>query len=227
MAEKAGDARREVLGRVRAKLGVRGDEPGRRGLVQSRLRNPQPNLIPERAKKPRPELIKLFQAMLEKAGAKVIRVRSQKGLPDAIVAALRESNLPLRVRAGNDALFEGLRQEPGLLEFCQGPAEAADVTGLSHALAGAAETGTMFLASGPANPSTLNFLPENHMVAILVADIVGSYEECWSKLRASYGGAMPRTVNLISGPSRTADIEQTIVMGAHGPRRLAVLIIGS
>jgi L-lactate dehydrogenase complex protein LldG len=228
MAENATDAKREVLGRVRAKLGVRGDEPGRRGLAQSRLRNPQPNLIPERAKKPRPELIKLFQAMLEKAGAKVIRVRSQKGLPEAIVAALRDTNLPLRVRAGYDALFENLRQESGPLEVGQGPAEATDAVGLSHALAGAAETGTLFLASGPQNPSTLNFLPENHVIAILAADIVGSYEECWSKLRSAFGaGTMPRTVNLISGPSRTADIEQTIVMGAHGPRRLAVLIIGS
>jgi L-lactate dehydrogenase complex protein LldG len=228
MAENATDARREVLGRVRAKLGVRGDEPGRRGLVQSRLRNPQANLIPERAKKPRPELIKQFQAMLETAGAKVIRVRSQKGLPDAIVAALRDGNLPLRVRAGNDALFETLRQEPGLLELSQGAAEATDAVGLSHALAGAAETGTLFLASGPGNPSTLNFLPENHVVAILAADIAGSYEECWSKLRSAYGGGtMPRSVNLISGPSRTADIEQTIVMGAHGPKRLVTLIIGS
>jgi L-lactate dehydrogenase complex protein LldG len=228
MAENANDARREVLGRVRSKLGVRGDEPGRRGRVQSRLRNPQPNVIPERAKKPKPELIKFFQIMLENAGAKTVRVRSLKALPDAIAAALRDANLPLRVRAGKDAIFESLRQEPALLELNEGPAEATDAIGLSHALAGAAETGTLFLASGPGNPSTLNFLPENHVVAILAADIAGSYEECWSKLRSAYGGgAMPRTVNLVSGPSRTADIEQTIVMGAHGPKRLVVLIIGS
>ncbi len=73
-----------MLGRVRAKLGVRGDEPGRRGLVQSRLRAPQANLIPERAQKPRAELLKQFQAMLEKSGAKTIRVRTMKGLPEAI-----------------------------------------------------------------------------------------------------------------------------------------------
>ena len=63
-------ARNEMLSRVRDRLGVRGDEPGRRGLVQSRLRNPHANLIPERAQKPRPELVKLFQTMLEKSGAK-------------------------------------------------------------------------------------------------------------------------------------------------------------
>lgn len=221
-------ARSEMLSRVRDRLGVRGDEPGRRGLVQSRLRNPHANLIPERAQKPKPELIKLFQTMLEKSGAKVNRVRSRKALPEAISAALRDANLPSRLRAGDDKLFEGLRAEPGLLELLSGPAEANDAVGLSRAFAGAAETGTLFLASGPDNPSTLNFLPETHFVVILADDIAGSYEESWAQLRAHYGpGQMPRTVNLISGPSRTADIEQTIVLGAHGPKNLTVFIVSS
>jgi L-lactate dehydrogenase complex protein LldG len=227
MADKSGDAREEVLSRVLAKLGVRGDEPGRRGLVQSRLRTPRANLIPERAQKPRPELIKQFQAMLDKSGAKTIRVRSLKALPEAIMSALRDGNLPFRIRGGEDAIFEGLRAEPNALEVLSGPAEAADAIGLSHAFAGASETGTLFLASGHENPSTLNFLPEHHFVVILVGDIAGSYEDCWSKLRSIYGKALPRTVNLISGPSRTADIEQTIVMGAHGPKNLVVFIAGA
>ncbi|MBI4724574.1 MAG: lactate utilization protein [Rhodomicrobium sp.] len=221
-------ARDAVLSRVRAKLGVRGDEPGRWGPVQSRLRNPHANLIPERAQRARPESVKLFQTMLEKAGAKVIRVRSLKALPEAIAAILRENNLPLRLRLGTDAIFEGLRAEPGQIEVLSGPAGANDTTGLSHAIAGAAETGTLFLVSGPDNPSTLNFLPENHIAVILASDIAGSYEEGWAKLRTVYGnGRMPRTVNLISAPSRTADIEQTIVMGAQGPKSLTVLIAGA
>jgi L-lactate dehydrogenase complex protein LldG len=85
----------------------------------------------------------------------------------------------------------------------------------------------LFLVSGADNPTTLNFLPEAHMVLINASDILGSYEEAWDRLRAAYGEAtLPRTVNMISGPSRTADIEQTIVRGAHGPRRLHVLILG-
>jgi len=228
MSDMPKSGREDVLAQVRAHLGVRGDEPGRRGLVQSRMRNPKPNLIPERAQKPKAELIKLFQTMLEKSGAKVSRVRSLKGLPEAIAAALRDNNLPSRVRLGADPIFDGLRSEPGLLKLLSGPAEASDAVGLSHAIAGAAETGTLFLVSGPDNPSTLNFLPETHAVVILASDIAGSYEEGWAKLRSIYGGGkMPRTVNLISGPSRTADIEQTIVMGAHGPKNLLVLIAGS
>ncbi len=223
----ARNARLAVLGRVRAKLGVRSDEPGRLGLVQSRLRDPQPNLIPERAKGARAELIKLFQTMLEKAGAKVSRVRVLKGLPEAIAAQLRENNLPPRVRAGADPVFDALRAEPNGLEILPGPADANDPVGLSHAIAAAAETGTLFLISGAENPSTINFLPETHLIVIFAADIAGSYEEGWAKLRIYGSGTMPRTVNLISGPSRTADIEQTIVMGAHGPKKLLVLIAGS
>jgi L-lactate dehydrogenase complex protein LldG len=222
------EARLAIFRQVRSALQVRGDEPGRRGLVQSRLRNPQPNLIPERALRPRAELIKLFQSMLEKAGAKVARVRAVKGLPEAIAAQLRENGIPPRVRLGTDPVFDTLKAEPDGLEILQGPAKPDDPVGLSHAVAGAAETGTLFLVSGPENPSTLNFLPETHQIVILANDIAGSYEECWAKLRSIYGGGnMPRTVNLISGPSRTADIEQTIVMGAHGPRNLLVLIAGS
>jgi L-lactate dehydrogenase complex protein LldG len=113
------------------------------------------------------------------------------------------------------------------LERLSGPANGDDLVSVSRAQTGAAETGTLFLTSGPENPTTLNFLPETHIAVIRADDLVGSYEEAWNRLRAKYGeGELPRTVNLISGPSRTADIEQTMVMGAHGPRRLHVIIVG-
>jgi len=230
MAEKTASmsAREEIMARVRAGLGVRGDEPGRRGLVQTRLRNPKANLIPERAKGTKPELVKQLQTVLENGGTSVVRVRAYKAVPEAVAAALRERNLPSRVRLGTDPFFRTFEAEPGLLEILGGAAEPADFVGLSHAFGAAAETGTLFLASGPDNPSTLNFLPEHHFVLIDASDVCGSYEDCWAKLRHAFGpGVMPRTVNLISGASRTADIEQTIVKGAHGPKSLVVFIVGS
>jgi L-lactate dehydrogenase complex protein LldG len=221
-------AREAILSGIRAKLGVRGDEPARRGLVQTRLRNPEPNIVPARARQGRGELIKLFQTLLEKQGAKVTRIRGLKALPEAIAEALREGNLPSRLRVGQDPVFDGLKAEPGLLEILSGAADGKDAVGLSHAIGGAAESGTLILASGPDNPSTINFLPETHAIVIQAGDISGSYEDAWNKLREIYGkGKMPRTVNFISGPSRTADIEQTIVQGAHGPRNLIVIIVGS
>jgi L-lactate dehydrogenase complex protein LldG len=82
------------------------------------------------------------------------------------------------------------------------------------------------LASGPDNPTTLNFLPDTHIVVVNAKDIAPDYETLWQRLRESYGaGAMPRAVNWITGPSRSADIEQTLILGAHGPRRLHVIVV--
>jgi L-lactate dehydrogenase complex protein LldG len=82
------------------------------------------------------------------------------------------------------------------------------------------------LISGPDNPTTLNFLPETHIVVLPKSAVTGSYEDVWDRLRQHVGeGVMPRTVNLVTGPSRTGDIEQTIELGAHGPRRLHIILL--
>ena len=84
------------------------------------------------------------------------------------------------------------------------------------------------MVSGPENPSTLNFLPDNQIVVVAAKDVAGDYESVWAKIRFAYGkGGMPRTVNWITGPSRSADIEQTLLIGAHGPRRLHVVVVGA
>ena len=78
-------------------------------------------------------------------------------------------------------------------------------------------------------PTTLNFLPDNHIVVVDAKDVAGDYETLWQRAArdATAPARMPRTVNLITGPSRSADIEQTLILGAHGPRRLHVLVVGS
>jgi L-lactate dehydrogenase complex protein LldG len=98
---------------------------------------------------------------------------------------------------------------------------------VSHAFAAVAETGTLAMTSGADNPTSLNFLPDNHVVVVEASDVAGDYETVWRRLREKFGdGVMPRAVNLITGPSRSADIEQTLILGAHGPRRLHVIVVG-
>lgn len=105
-------------------------------------------------------------------------------------------------------------------------ARGEDRVALTPALAGVAETGTLVLESGADKPTALNFLPEHHVVALRASELVASPEDVWDRLReAASGGPLPRTVNLITGPSRTGDIELTIHLGAHGPRALHVLLI--
>jgi len=94
-------------------------------------------------------------------------------------------------------------------------------------LSDGAETGTLVMASGPDNPTTLNFLPDTHIVVVDAKDIAGDYETVWARVREKFGiEALPRAINLITGPSRSADIAQILILGAHGPRRLHVLIVG-
>ncbi|MFP3921945.1 MAG: lactate utilization protein C [Dichotomicrobium sp.] len=222
------DGRERTLGAIRAALSVRGDEAGRRGRVRARLEQPEAGPIPQRARGKGEELAERFSAMLRTQNAGVVALAEPSELPEAVSDVLMGRNLPQRVRTGADDLFAALDWNgQATLERVTGPAQADDCATLSHALAGAAETGTLFLASGADNPSTLNFLPELHMIAIRREDIVGSYEKAWSRFRAAYGRRkLPRTVNLISAASRTADIEQTLIKGAHGPKDLVVFIIG-
>jgi len=111
------------------------------------------------------------------------------------------------------------------LSIRRGKSEGADQVSVTGAFAAVAETGTLMMTSGPDHPSTLNFLPETHVVVLPASKVVGPYEEAWTRLRAAHDGTPPRTVNFVTGPSRSGDIEQRLLMGAHGPRRLHVVLI--
>ncbi len=220
-------ARDTVLAKIRRSLHVDGSDVGRRAIVIARLEGAPKSVIPARGQLPTEDRIALFKAMAEKVSATVARVSAGEDLPTAVAEYLRSHNLPAAVRMGDDPLLAGLPWERTQVEVKRGPSDGSDPVGLSHAVAGVAETGTLVLLSGPDNPTTLNFLPESHIVAVKAEDIAGDYESVWDAVRARYGrGAMPRTVNMITGPSRSADIEQTILLGAHGPRRLHIIVVG-
>jgi len=220
-------ARDAILGRIRRSLGVTKGDPGRRAIVIARLENAPKGVIPARGQLPPAGQRTLFRKMAEKVSATVAEIVSRDDIPKAIAEYLRGQNLPATVRIGEDALLTRLPWEKTPLEVTQGPTVGDDPVSVSHAFAGVAESGTLVLASGVENPTTLNFLPETHIVVLAGKDLVGDYEAAWAKLRGQYGkGVLPRTVNLITGPSRSGDIEQTIILGAHGPRRLHIIVVG-
>jgi L-lactate dehydrogenase complex protein LldG len=220
--------RAAMLETVRRALGARGNDSARKAAVAEHLRRHPRGTIPARAHGDRETLLQVLTDILEGQGAEVVRAASPEQAVTAIAAELRAHNLSASLRLGADPVLATLpwRTAPSLaLRF--GKAEPEDQAGLSRAVVAAAETGTLFLVSGGDNPTTLAFLPEQHTILIRAGDIVGAYEDAFDVLRRSYGeGTLPRTVNMISGPSRTADIEQTIVRGAHGPKCLLVVILG-
>ncbi len=220
-------ARDAILGRIRRSLGVTKGDPGRRAIVIARLEGAPKGVIPARGQVPPAEQKALFRKMAEKVSATVAELASRDEVPKVIAEYLRGHNLPATVRIGEDPLLTRLPWDKTQIEVTRGASDGHDPVSVSHAVAGVAESGTLVLTSGMENPSTLNFLPETHIVVLSGKDIVGDYETVWAKLRTHYGkGMLPRTVNLVTGPSRSGDIEQTIILGAHGPRRLHILVVG-
>jgi L-lactate dehydrogenase complex protein LldG len=218
--------RETILGKVRRGLGVSGDEPARRVAVDARLEAPPPRPIPTRGQLDPAGRIDLFCRMAESVQATVARVEGDATVPAAVAEHLRRHNLPAEVRMGADSRLAALPWADTQIEVKRGASDGSDAVGVSHAEAGVAETGTLVLLSGPDNPTTINFLPDTHIVVVRAADIVGDYETVWRRLREKLGpGAMPRLVNLITGPSRSADIEQTLLLGAHGPRALHIAVV--
>jgi L-lactate dehydrogenase complex protein LldG len=220
--------RESVLGAIRRGLAAPGGDAARREAVAKRLGETPWGPIPARGQLPAAAQATLFAAKAEEAQASVARVASSDEVPAAVARYLRDRNLPAGFRMGNDPRLAALpwALEPQLA-IVRGRSHGDDPVGLSHAEAGIAETGTLMLVSGPDNPTTLNFLPETHIVVLDAATVAGDYETAFAALRRRTGGGpLPRTVNLITGPSRSADIEQTILLGAHGPRRLHIVMVG-
>jgi L-lactate dehydrogenase complex protein LldG len=220
-------ARDQILAAIRRSLGVTGSEAPRRKEAADRIAGHPRGVIPARGQGSPQERLDLFVRMVELAAGSVARVGALDEVPAEVAAFLRRYNLPMAVRRGADPLLAGLPWErAGTLEVSTA-LDAGMLSSVSHAFAGVAETGTVALASGPDNPTSLNFLPDNHIVVLAAQDLAGDYESVWQRLREKFGdGLMPRTVNLITGPSRSADIEQTLILGAHGPRRLHVILVG-
>ena len=196
--------------------------------LHARLETHPRQLIPARSRVPRPEQIALFIANLEKEYGTAIRVPDEAAVPGAVADYLAQQNLPPDIIAAPHPELQGIPwSERPLLQIREGRAGQADTVSLQHAFAAIAETGTLMLPSAPERPTTLNLLAETEIVLLRASRIVGAYEEAWDLLRAQGTGNafMPRNAMLVTGPSRSADIEQTLELGAHSPRRLHVVVV--
>jgi L-lactate dehydrogenase complex protein LldG len=194
-------------------------------MLRGRLEAHPRHLIPARSQRPHGEQVALFAANLAKEFGSVARVTDLDAVPEAIAEYLASQNLPTEIVM---APHPDLRAIPWtarpLLRMREGRAEASDAVSLQQGFAGIAETGTLMLPSAPERPTTLNLLADTEIVLLRGSRVVGAYEEAWDLLRRETG-SMPRNVMLVTGPSRSADIEQTLELGAHGPRRLHVVLV--
>lgn len=220
-----------ILGAIRRGL-KRGPLPAdQAAMLNGRLASHPRHLIPARSRVSRPEQVALFIRNVEKEFGTVARVASAEEVPGAVSDYLAANNLPQKLaRAPHPELDAMPWAARPLLEVEARRGEGSDLVSVQHAYAAIAETGTLMLPSEAARPVTLNLLPDTAIAVLRASRLVGAYEEAWDILRAENrdaltGGFMPRNVMFVTGPSRSADIEQTLELGAHGPRRLHVVLI--
>ncbi len=222
------EARSQILGGIAKSLG-RTPTEAQRAAARARIAGHARGLIPARAQLGHDEQVQLFERMALEVSATVHHVASLEAVPDAVAAYLAAHNLPAELRVAPDPALGPIPwgRRP-TLAITSGHARDSDAVSLTGAFSAVAETGTIIIVSGSEHPTTLNFLPDTHIVVLKKDQVVGAYEDAWDHLRAQahrFEGGMPRTVNMITGPSRTGDIEQTIQLGAHGPRRLHILLV--
>lgn len=220
----SGASREAILSKLRAAAQRDGDDAAARATVKARLKIHPRGTIPARGQLDRKGLLDLFADQAAAVDATVARVSALDEVPAAVADYLRSENLPTSLKMAPDPKLDACSWDKApMLEIAYGKAEPEDQVTVTGAFAGIAESGTLMLASGPESPTTLNFLPDTHIVVLRASEMVGAYEEAWDRLRAT--GRMPRAVNFITGPSRSGDIEQTLHLGAHGPRRLHIILV--
>ena len=158
-------SRASILNKLGATLGTGKDRAAREKVVRDHLKRHTRNLVPERGNVDGAARIALFREQAEAVAASVTEVKSTDDVPEEITAYLRKRNLPARLKHGGDPLLAGLPWDKApTLERDSGVANGDDAVSLSRAYSAVAETGTLILVSGADNPTTLNFLPEHHIV---------------------------------------------------------------
>ena len=213
--------RETVMAAIRRGLG-RGPlgESARRALDQRQGATDSAPLLPRLPKGP---LSQVFRAGLEKVSGTMSEVAGMDEVPGAVAGYLAGHGLAPEAAVAPS--LESLDWSGAGIQAAVGPTRGGDLAGVSLAWRGVAENGSLVLLSGPENPTSLNFLPDHHIAVLQGKDLVSHLEPVWAALRERGEQGWPRTVNVITGPSRTADIELTIQLGAHGPRSLHVLLV--
>jgi L-lactate dehydrogenase complex protein LldG len=220
-------ARDAILGRVRAALGKTGADAtaiaGAHSYIGAHAQGPRPRMAAE--------LRTRFLQRATDMESTVESIPARHEIPAAVARYILALDLPpaLSVQKSLRGVcwpeFADLDWAGAGLAIEARPTRGDDRLGITGAFCAIAETGTLVVLSGVDSPTATTLLPDTHIAVLSVDRIVAGMEEAFALIRRERS-SMPRAINLISGPSRTGDIEQTIVLGAHGPYRVHILVVG-
>jgi L-lactate dehydrogenase complex protein LldG len=227
-------SRDKVLGRVRQALGKTGTDPAALAEAQAYLdahaRGPTPAFDADRVLR--------FIRRAADMESTVARVGHRNEIPAAVAAYLDALELEPALVAQLSSQLSSQQSHRGVcwpefadLDWAQSglslearPTVGDDRLGVTGVFCAIAETGTLVVVSGADTPSATTLLPDTHVAIVSANRIVDTMEDAFALIRKERG-SVPRAINMISGPSRTGDIEQTIVLGAHGPFRVHILVV--
>ena len=210
------NARDRILGRIRdAKSRMQTDIPTE-NVARHLAWHPRGPFPP-----PAGDLVACFKDRAIKLSSDVLETNDRVEVPALVASYLGERRLPMRGVCW--PALAGLPWSAAGLDMQSRPAKNQDLVGVTGAFCAVAETGTLMLLSGAETPATTSLLPETHIAVVDPRRIVATMEDAWDLLRKECRQP-PRAVNFISGPSRTADIEQTVTLGAHGPYRVLLIL---
>ena len=218
-------SREDILGRLRARLNRTADNAasGRAAIdayLTAHQSGPRPHL--------EDDLRARFMAKSQQLSSTVDEVVALPEAPHATARYLADHELPTRAVCWPQ--LADLDWPAASLQVEARAARGDDLVGITGCFCAVAETGTLVLCSGVTTPAAASLLPETHIAIVSASRIVADMEAAWQLVRAEASGpdgaaGLPRAVNFISGPSRTGDIEQTIVLGAHGPYRVHIVVV--
>lgn len=201
-------ARQSILAKIRE----------RSGSSAHKLDSPPPAPLPKYTDDLTLNLVDSFTDKLSNVHGTSDKVQMLSDVPQTVDAYLSKLGYAGSLLVSTHPDLQALNWSPRMASFRK--AKKEDVVSVTKAFAGIAETGTIAMISGPNSPVSPNYLPEFNIAILEVSSIVPTVEDLWPKISEH-----PRAINLITGPSKTADIEQTIVYGAHGPRRFHVILV--
>jgi L-lactate dehydrogenase complex protein LldG len=210
------NARDKILGKIRdaqtrARSGMQTE------TIASHLANHRRGPLPP----PVDNLVARFKERAIKLSSDVLETSDRMEVPALLARYLGERKLPVSGVCWPS--LAGLPWSVAGLDMQSRPAKNQDLVGVTGAFCAIAETGTLMMLSGAEMPATTSLLPETHVAVVDPRRIVATMEDAWDLMRKECKQP-PRAVNFISGPSRTADIEQTVTLGAHGPYRVLVIL---
>lgn len=208
-------ARDEILGRIRGALGERSSDAFAAGVRDLPARGVSSHGASGDA------LVARFIEKAKQASATCARIASIDDAPEAVRRYLLEEWLTESSVFVAPALAS-LPWPASWLAQCADPV-VDGATGVTPSFAAIAETGSVVFLSSPGTPASLNFVPARHVAIVQASAIVPTMEHVWARFRAQ-GHPMPRAINVVTGPSRTADVEQVVQVGVHGPQRVHLLI---